>query len=279
MINENKNKYIPLGLPNVQIEVPVEVGTPDPLPVITSFMAALINPLAMRHPEWRFVASFNTSTVSSFFVYQGKEQLGRISSGWRGYSSTYDITNHRTSKVRMRSDSIQTKDPNKAAKTVEKYFANRSFAEVLAERGGKLRQHVGVIKYNAEAEVSRTLNLLKEPLENMAEAEWGSLYLKLQQFGLKPTVNLETLPEKFLRRKKVNEFVASKPWKVTVHNGKHLVTPDDRHASLFVVDEIPDHLKRNLGLLKLVEDNTFVPDVGFKLNDTTFMVMSDKKEE
>lgn len=278
MINENKYTYIPLGLPNVQMELPAERPSPAPLPLITPFMAAMVEPLAMRHPEWRFVASFSDTLVSSFRVYQDRELLGTIRSGYRGYSSAYEITNHRTSKARQRSNSIMTKDPAKAMKTVEKYFTEKTIVEVMAEHSIELAKAVGALLMSAEAEVSRGMSQIIEPIRELLKAEWETIYPKLKEHGLNPSPGTDTMPEKFLRLEQMQRFRSgSCTAHVVLHNGKYFVSSPENSLDIQSYETIPDNLKCNLGLLKLVEDDTFLPDTGYRLNSKTFMVVVPEK--
>lgn len=38
-------------------------------------------------------------------------------------------------------------------------------------------------------------------------------------------------------------------------------------------DELPDFIRRAVGLLKLVEDNQVINDVGLRVNESTFLVL------
>jgi hypothetical protein len=38
-------------------------------------------------------------------------------------------------------------------------------------------------------------------------------------------------------------------------------------------DELPDFIRRAVGLLKLVEDNQVISGVGFRVNEITFLVL------
>lgn len=42
-------------------------------------------------------------------------------------------------------------------------------------------------------------------------------------------------------------------------------------------DELPNNVRHKLGVLKLVKDGQAVSDIGFRANETTFMVFKDKE--
>lgn len=285
MINENKNKYVPVDLPNIQVEVPLDA--PDQTQseggrwVINPFMRPLVTALAMRHPEWRLVSHQRGGEIKTFHIYRGSECLGNISSGYRGYSQCYDIRSHRTEKALRRKSDVQTKDPKKAIKLAERYFVPRSLAERVEELAKPLRQGVYRHHQHTVRVYSAAYRSMAEFIEQEVVSNWEEVYKKLQKRGLPAGEPYDTFPEAAKEKEAAEAFYnlleAKQGVAVFVVDGKYAIK-ESADEGIAIHDELPAKYKRAIGMLKLVEDNSLVPGTGFRHHENAYYIYAVKEK-
>ena len=49
------------------------------------------------------------------------------------------------------------------------------------------------------------------------------------------------------------------------------------HLETYTQSDLPDSYKRSIGMLKLVDDNTSVPGIGYRLDETAFRIKGETK--
>jgi len=57
------------------------------------------------------------------------------------------------------------------------------------------------------------------------------------------------------------------------HNNAFLIRPATGEMEYKSFDELPEYMQNAIGVLQLMEDNELVDDIGFRLNDTNFLIL------
>jgi len=174
-------KLLPLALPNVEVDAYVQARFKEFLVNsnkrtftlgdfgINEHIQPLIEKLALKRPEWRFVASYGNYhsrddaeliidfEVKDFQVFDKREVLGVVELGSYSYKTklfNFMIGNHRTSAALERANSYKTSNIDKAVKLVLKHFGARDDQELyhqaytvgIDKLSGQLREKTGVVR-------------------------------------------------------------------------------------------------------------------------------------
>ena len=254
---------------------------------IDPFLKPLIEQLALKYPQWKFEGNRGVKVTDTkqveyyhFKVIDKREELGAISKDYSRSGYRFQVDNHRIDSMRERGRGMKTIHLDKAIKHVGKYFSKKNIGEKLREaltqartgldqvttsKGWKMRE----LWNNNEisAELQRYLVSIFPDALTMLDPKIAS---KLEDFPIR-----------------VNELAqATMMHEAMQKHNMHLVLLDGMDyaiqkgndaPTIKSSEQLPDYMRRAIGLLKLVEDNQIMQDIGFRVNETTFFVLN--KEE
>lgn len=245
--------------------------------------------LAPMYPLWQFVVpSIHFSDeVVTFKVVANGEELGSISRLYHGRDYVVAVSNHRIAESRTRGSTYKTADVDKAVLKVKKTFSPRNPKERLAEaqkeadrfinqqesaKGRALDKHKYSIK-DAMLEYVRGAGHAEflayvQTLEPRSRAEVS------KHLGGEEQLSMEVKSIEEIRRQFDNQIAAL----VVRDTGKYLVRIDD-NVQIYDDNTLPESMKRNLGMLKLVDAGCFLSDVGCRVNDEVFVVAVTEEEQ
>lgn len=245
-------------------------------------MNDLVVALAVERPLWTFslVSNYYTKRDYGFEVYQNGEKLGSV--GWSWFRGDYGfvIDNPRIAKAKVRTNSYKTSDPKKALATIKKTFYRQNFTEKfdVAEKA------IDKLVNNESYEKVRKASTTKRELDGRALEFAYSLQDEFVEFlkannkyhiwEAHKVADLEMLTIEEAKR----EYNKKNAAIVLRADGSYIVKLRDK---VEIMDDttLPSWLKAKLGMLKLVEDDHFVSDVGCRVNAECFMVLAKNDEE
>lgn len=301
-------KLLPLALPNVEINVYVQTkfkefvaGNTRKVFTLGEFginehIQPLIEKLALKRPEWRFVASCGSFhsrddadliidfEVKDFQVLDKREVLGAVELGSYSYKTklhNFMIGNHRTSQALSRANAYKTSNIDKAVKLVLKHFGVKDDMELYDEA-----YRVGVEKLSSQVrEKSNMVRRLWAGSDDKAFAyilaRWDEFLMSISD--VRERQSLIRLPEiqeeALLLTTLYKTGTTSGGDAYTIcQQGDYYLMPDGAGGlTKKSADELPNNVRHKLGVLKLVKDGQAVSDIGFRANETTFMVFKDKE--
>jgi hypothetical protein len=290
-VNEIENDYIPLGMPNILFENRKNIASSHISEVtadnttIHPFMFPLMRRLAQARPQWKFVTyrrslSDTSSTkmfnVSMFDVYEGSAKLGRI---WKTYENRGDVVcidNDRMSNSRQRGSSTNTQDLKKAFKLVTKNFHGPTVAEVVADALDKTRSVVGGLAVKHRREFDYKYQHLSNFLEEYTMNNWEHIKQLAIDVGISP-ITLDGMAEAYeakLATSEINNAVSNGSGATVMLRGDEYIVVIDGVTSIFDTDHLPSHIKRSLGILKMVENHTYIEGHGARVDKDKFFVSS-----
>lgn len=286
IVNDIENDYIGLELPNILLEVPRSrpptASSADT--TVSPFMFPLIKRLAEARPKWKFVAYVHRRypqgggmyNVANFDVYEGNTCLGRV---WKGYSARGNVVcidNDRMSDARQRGPHTATTDMNKAFKLVVKNFRGRSLNEMVKEAVGVTTSTVHTLAYSYQSSFDRKFANMNDFLVSYAMNNWDHMKQEAIGAGIGPA-SLDGLEEAYASRKATKEICES----LTNNKGATVLLRGDEYVvvingavSIFDTDHLPSHIKRSIGILKMVENDTHVEGHGVRTAKDEFFVSS-----
>jgi predicted nucleic acid-binding Zn-ribbon protein len=252
-------------------------------------LVSTITKLAPMYPLWQFVVPkvHMGDEVNTFEVMTNGQKLGSISRLYHGRDYVVAVTNHRISESRTRGSEYKTKDVDKAVLKVKKTFFPRNpkerLAEAHAEAGRLLNQQENG---KARALNNHEYNISAAMMEYVKDIGYAGFLAHLQT--LEPRIRDKLLAhiegEKELRmeiksieeiRRQFEKQIAAL---IVRDSGKYLVRIDD-NVQIYDDNTLPESMKRNLGMLKLVDAGFFLSGVGCRVNDEVFVVAAEEKEQ
>lgn len=309
-IDEMKFEYEETFLPNVLVEWtkpdpderPREGRmTDDKWPIeYDDTMKKLLTVLATKHPSWKFVfynRGFSTTTkwikddkgedirykyfkLEHVAVFEGKECLGSIRKTYgRNSNDSYLIENERINDIRERGRGATTKDMKKAIRLVEKMFGAKTHDELLKE----VREECTNILYSVASDRKRkyedvfsraTKGMKKYIIEN-----WQTLSSVALQNGADPKaveslldVRNESLLAGAMYKCKQNENGSV----VLIHGNDYVVQSkfdgEETQTRIYSQADVPEDIKRGIGMLKLVDVKFYIQNVGVRIADNAFFI-------
>jgi len=282
-----------LELSNVELSTKVAKNVKDyarELKSVDKLIDPVVQRLAVLNPLWRFVVesvTFDNSTepqslkVTDFKVMEAGEELGTISREYHGSNYVIQISNERIGKDRVRRGGYKTTDADKAILKAKKMFFKLKPSEridkAVKDASGVIQQqsrrkdrekhdHASTIQSAAHEFIMGTgFSLFLEHIKTMAESEQIKIY--------KAQAEYERIGEEMLTIDKVkSQFENGKTALVIKDDGKYLVKIGDA-IQLYDNNTLPEDMRGKLGMLKLVEAEAFVSNVGCRINDEVFVLV------
>jgi hypothetical protein len=178
--------------------------------------------------------------------------------------------------MRERGSGMKTIHLNKAIKHVDKFFGKRNMVEKITE---------------ARRKVENTLSQVDNEKGWRLRGTWGSMESEARSFVVN---NYQMFMDSVVNKSNIVKQLEQLPTQVEEFNAtQHLIKmlQTDNAFIVFIdgvnysvqkgkdpleikqSDELPDFIRRAVGLLKLVEDNQVISGVGFRVNEITFLVL------
>jgi hypothetical protein len=246
-------------------------------------MLQFLEALAAKRPLWRFearTAELYTGFVISFDVYHNAENLGYVMHelGYKNGSSTktdkYKIFNHRISDKLDRRDHKTTTNIATAISTVLKEFGVKSTSELIVA---------------AKAEVNKIADrFVSEKFSVFSSRQWDvrehlmdtflndpemfkacSWYEKYGEPCLRSHIKASMMSEVKI---KVRDLDGGK---IVIQRGDTYIVVDNVNNASYTHQTLPYDIRSKLGMLKMVESDKFIANVGFKSDQECFFIFND----
>ena len=250
---------------------------------IDPFLKDLVEQLALKYPQWTFVETSATSMAVDktylahrFDITDKRETLGTIDKDYANNGYRYRIDNHRIQGMRERGCGMKTIHLNKAIKHVDKFFSRKSISEKLAEAKLKVEQVVGQVANEKGWALRHTWGALETPVKQFVITNYQQFMNSVvDKSSIK--IQLEQLPKQLEEERSVDhmkDMLAKGNAFIVFIDGIHYSVQKGKDPlQIKESDELPDFMRRAIGLLKLVEDNQAVSGVGLRVNESTFLVL------
>ena len=252
----------------------------------------VINRLASLNPLWTFVivnsgmSMGNSRTACGFRVKLDGEELGEIGLSYMGQRGrVISITNDRIGKGRQRTDSYRTVDADKAILTAKKMFGKMNPNERIQKAKDAAERVVTRASWNKERDRTAQVNTVRAELMLWAEGKGHPLFMDYINNEAHPQIKhkVATATEKAelldIEMKTIDkvqkDFSANKTALVVKDLGKYLVKIGDK-VDLYDDNTLPLDMRMKMGMLKLVEDEQYLTDVGCKVSSEIFVLLVDE---
>lgn len=289
MLDLTRYEYVTLGMPNVTAGWPVAHDRANVQFSIHKEIELFVFEAAKKYPMWEFCAdSLPTKAhieaskfqATGFEIFDKDEYIGEIGFDYASRGNTvYVIRNERIEKERERGPAAKTKDLKKAIKILGKKFGAKTLQERLQEairwcdHGlGDAVNSKGRAFRNAYNEV--LINYLHEYVVN----NWETIKQVAASKGADAAF-LEKFPDTYYdhveTNKISNSFDSDRGVVVVIHGADYAVwdlSKKEDKVTVYSTNDLPDWIKRGVGMLKLIEKNNLISGVGYKAEDGSFFV-------
>jgi len=247
--------------------------------------------LATLNPLWTFrVTDVATSyqsvrTALGFEVLEQGEKLGTIIRTYRGGNHVIGICNDRIAKGRSRGDTYHTEDAEKAILKAKKMF----FRLKPDERIGKAAKDAHDVMHSQMWNRERSKSQEEQTIRKAALEYFSGPGLAhfLEYIGTQPPSvsapifkavdKVEELRGEMLTIETIRQRFAKEETALVIKDsGKYLVKVRD-NVQLYDDNTLPHEMRSKLGMLKLVEAETFLSNVGCRVNDEVFILVLDEQ--
>ena len=252
----------------------------------------VVNRLATLNPLWTFVAVNSTHSTGNdrlavgFTVKLDGEDLGQIGTSYMGNRGrVISISNDRIGKGRQRSDSYRTTDADKAVLMAKKMFGKMNPAERINKAKEAAERVVSRATWNKERERNNHRGNIQGSMLKWAETKGYAMFLEyvekeaLPSDKLKINNSLEKLQVLDTEMKTIErvqgDFSENKTALVVKDSGKYLVKVGD-NVELYDDNTLPLDMRMKMGMLKLVQDEEYLTDVGCRVTSEIFVLLVDE---
>lgn len=243
----------------------------------------LVDTLMKERPTWRYKSSepiyqgSETYFIRQLFIYDGNEVLGKLwlDHYWNGGQARFYFTNHRLNLNSNRT-SFSSK-PKVAAKRILKAFHMKTPTERAAEAQQRVNKAVQVNLGKTRWPYQRAKMAVEAPLLDYAIKHWDEIKDELGPDAIKsdyPTIAQShaenvALDQMFNGGMGLTVLIeANDTYSLTKSAGQ------THHVVSYTDSALPEYVRSALGLLKLVEDNAYIPDVGLRVSNNLFYITS-----
>lgn len=299
----NGETRMKLALPNVDIDTHVQeklkgMNTRAKTPYvlgetgISSYIHPLIEKLALKYPQWRFVGSYSACSeppsdnnvptldisVRDFSVYDKRERLGQIELGgysWRTKTHSFMIGNHRTSAALERANAYKTSNVDKAVKLVGKHFGAKNDMELYVDAYKMANEGLNHQFKMKTGAMRRILSETDEQAFQFMLTRWDQFIATIVDTRQREVlVEVPEMHSEVLLLGAMQQKSATFP--VLQEGSYYIMTNEAGGLEKKTNDELPNNVRHKLGILKLVKNGQAVSDVGFKASDNVFLIVKDK---
>jgi hypothetical protein len=242
--------------------------------------------LVSNNPSWEVRAICNGEAsngiidIIGFNVFKDGEGIGKINREYGREGYKFRIYSRAIEKSRERGSAAITSNAKKALSLIRTTFIVKTIDEQLREARESLDAAIGKHSRN----IYTTDRDVKEKLKPLVHT-FAMSYMVDEFAKFLETRNCEglltQLKESTAQMKVVDDikqkFNAQTEQLVLVHQGKYVVKTGD-NVQLYDDNTLPPTMRGKLGILKLVEPETVVENVGVRAKVDAFMLLSGDRE-
>ena len=272
------------------IDVPAKHGKVEE---VHGLIDPVICRLATLNPLWTFRVTDTTTKFGGdkvalvFDVLEQGEKLGTIARNYRGGSHVIGISNDRIAKGRARGNTYNTTDADKAILKAKKMFYRLKPDERIAQATKDALLVMNEQAWNRDRSKSQYENTIRKAALDYFHGDGFAhfmAYVKTQPPSvnapiLKAVEDIDRLKAEMLTIATVRDrFDKQETALVIKDSGKYLVKVLD-NVQLYDDNTLPHEMRSKLGMLKLVEAETFLSSVGCRVNEEVFVLVLDEQVE
>lgn len=250
---------------------------------VDEFLVPLLTALSKKRPRWSFVATnsgnfnhaLNACFYDNFTIMESDERLGQVwvETSWRNRDKKYAFDNARLRASRQRGNHTETKDVKKATKIILENVYALTGQEIMSSARSASKSQLQTHLYTYHHKYGATKQALAPVLENLALDKPDVV----KAFAPQVSDKIDTLLAQHVDVRMALRIQATmedqKTTLLVERGGKVYAEPAKTPGQFTVLDinDLADHYKQVVGVLKLAPVGTLLPDLGFRAAEDTFV--------
>ena len=280
---------IELGYPNLEWKVSTHMIGKDETYELSDFMADFLYPVVEQFPKFTFKCH-GTSYVNNtsgraiepryYEVFFGDEKLGELRTESRRRGRHYMLTTHRIAERRERGSFDATANAATAIKIFRREFRPKNAKELIDRADRTLRgamQHGDMTTNNDFIRMFERLiytdrNFIMDNFFDQLVAHARTVRGDADLF--------DQLPDKYESAKitkEISECAEQENGLLVLLHGSDYVVKSKAGIVTYTPEDLPDWMRRKIGMMKIAEDRMFIKHVGFK-SDAKTMYLTIEQE-
>ena len=267
----------------------MEEGEPRPEP--HPLLAKLVEHVAANNPLWTLVGYDCTHNnallgrkIIGFKVIKDRETLGFIRREYHGRDYQITITNDRISASMLRGNAYHTTSWEKAALKVKKTFIPLSVNERMDKAFSSAQRCVNNQSYEQSRSQSSLEKKINQSAIDYATGEGKEHFMNHLKASSKPesSAALKAMDELaevnfgMMTIEKVKNHLGLAGTTLVVKDVDTYLVKTVDNVQIYDDNTLPHNLRRGLGMLKLVEAEHFITDVGCRVSDEVFVLLDEE---
>lgn len=252
-------------------------GTVEKLRFPNTVMQDVVTALAVRYPTWRFMVphgrvDYATFTAQSIRVLQDGEIVGGIGHGYFRGNYGVEISGWKLDRK------IKTSNAARALSVIRKNFVKRDMSQRLRTAEGEASSAVSNARYTFSNQLTGfthhvrdyafqfALNRMREEFEKSLT---GSQLSVLKQYDEAAThmATIQSVQDAYNKQKTL----------LIILDGDRFIVKQGDNVALYTPDELPEHMRGKVGMLKLCEDSQMISGVGCRVSAEVFVVLDEEQ--
>jgi hypothetical protein len=289
MSNVNKTKH-PLNVHNTYMYF---LGS-DPIilkrakdSIVHPFMVPLIEALQLKRPHWEFEArgfgdrgtgdNINHVLHDTFDIYDNGEKIGNIEREYQRGSHVYAAGNHRINAKRQVGMRKKSKHLKVIAAEILKECYPLTITELAAEKYKKAYSAMQQATYKDKRAHMNNVDLIRDSMLTYLTS--GDRWAEFEATQDKPSVmQAKAQYHNLAEKAEVASHIAIADHIMLVERPRDIVMRlANGVAQSTNLDQLSDHIKTSLALLKMTEVDTIIEGVGVRTEDDTFYILTNKE--
>lgn len=225
------------------------------------------------HYEWQVVDDNHNNTVTNVNGLMDGTIVGHITIN--NYSDTIELRNEKIRKAMERKDYIESGTAAKIRKDIKRYFKPLSLPEQLEVRHKSMRRRMD----REDREARYKWNDIAAALKCLAP------YIMQNFDHYKPILreadfngDLDKLRDTYDEAEIVTSVTQSPQSTAVLLTDEYCVARSGKKNTVYPLDQMPTKMRSQLGMLKLLDDETFAVGIGYKDKPDLFVLVGDYHE-
>ena len=246
----------------------------------------LVNILLVDKPLWSFQVEqpyANNNRAVGLVILQDYEPLGTVQWVWSGGQHKYRIENDRINEARERGRGYITKDVSKAVLRIKKDFSKLSLSEKLEKAVERADDEMQTTLHRHHRDYISTKSAVEKKMVEYAQTHAHEAFLKhlleTDITAYNTVARRNDLYEEVQYMQRIRSDTASGNTLLVLREGSVYIVKSKGTVATYNDNDLPEYMRPKLGMLKLVEDKCYVTSVGFRVDETTFIVEGEKDEQ
>jgi hypothetical protein len=252
--------------------------------IVHPFMVPLIEAIQHKRPHWEFHArgfgnrgigdDVNHVLHDNFDIYDNGEKIGSIDKDYHAGRAVYAAGSHRINAKRLVGMRKKSKHVKVIAAEVLKECYPLTLDELASEKYKKSHNAMTQATYKDRRAYTRNVELLHEPM--LAYLTSGDRWAEFLAAQDTPSVmRAKEAYHSLAENARVADNIANAHHILLIERPRDIVIkPFNGAAQSTNLDQLPDHTKTSLALLKMTEKDTIIDGVGIRTADDTFYILT-----